>query len=117
MSKIILDKNVLLPKVEIFAKEKNSKSARHQVDLSDKVIDIAQEWVDVAPWKYHPSKHNTKSKMKSQLKSYVNGGIDSNHFRPKFIPVIVWWWLATQVIGYVIKLIIEYIWNSIQDDF
>ena len=116
MSKIILDKNVLLPKIEKFAKGKNSKCVQHQVDLSDKVIDIAQEWVDVAPWRYLPSKYNTKIKLKTQLKMYVNTSLDSNHFKPKFIPVIVWWWLATQAISYIVKLIIEYIWDSIQED-
>jgi hypothetical protein len=112
-----LDKELFLMKTKSFAS--SGEGARYkdeQVRLGRQVVALSQLWIDGKPWRAGVDFSSQKAARK-ELKKFINKNIRfSDYVDAKFIPPIVFWWLATQLISYLIKLIIEWIWRSVNDD-
>ena len=101
-----LDKFKILSEAD--AKFGSSRSGKVSIRLSEKCVDIAQDWIDET---YHSDaallSKDTQT-LKKELKEYIRPRI-VKYKRSTFIPTVVWWWLAQVVINWVIDRIIDYI--------
>ena len=117
MSKITIDKNVYMP----YIKEKYGKEGHafpdESVDFAGHVGYFAQKWMDEAPWESDPEL-DTPRELRISLRRYIKRNIDlQDHRRSYFVPSFVWVFLAQQLIGWIVRLIIEHYFAQISEDF
>ena len=117
MSEIKIDKNVYMPYIkENFGKESHG-FGDESVDLAGHVGYYAQKWMDEAPWLADPEL-DTPRELRISLRRYIKNNIDlTDHKRSYFLPTFVWVYIAQQVIGWIVKKIIEHYFSQIAQDF
>ena len=72
--------------------------------LTREVIKISEEWL--AQSKITPK--TTRREARKDLKIYVMSQINLNDYKKSyFLPSFIWVFIATQIISYIIKMIIE----------
>jgi len=112
--KIQVNRDYFMPKVkERFG---GSRRAYHDqsVDLADDVFNIAQEWFNSEPWN-DDLELDTRREMRINLTRYIKDRIDfTDHTKSYFLPTFVWVYIAQQVIGWIVKQIIEHYWGDIR---
>lgn len=76
---------------------------RHKISMD--ILNVIDEWrVD------NESLYGTMSDedIRKSITAYVNNKIDiSNYDRPKFLPPFVWQFIISQIVKYIIKILIE----------
>ena len=107
--KMKLDKFKILS--EANEKFGTSRFSKESISLSERCVDIAQDWLDD-----HKDNHETLINkdaqiLQKQLKNYIRPRI-VKYKKSKFIPTVVWWWIAQIVINWIIDRIIDYILKS-----
>ena len=105
---IQIDRSLFLPQVKSkFARRKQTKNIKK---LSDEVIIQAQQYFDDAVW-IEDESIKDKRDVRESMTSYVLDRVDLND-RDKsfFVPTFIWAWIAQQVIGYLVKIIINHYW-------
>ena len=101
-----LDKFKILSEAD--AKFGSSRSGKVSIRLSEKCVDIAQDWIDETYYSDAALLSKDTQTLKKELKEYIRPRI-VKYKRSTFIPTVVWWWLAQVVINWVIDRIIDYI--------
>lgn len=101
-----LDKFKILSEAD--AKFGSSRSGKVSIKLSEKCVDIAQEWLDETYYGGAEFLGKDSKTLKKELKEYIRPRI-VKYKKSTFIPTVVWWWLAQVVINWVIDRIIDYI--------
>ncbi len=87
--------------------------ADQSFDLLDEVYDKAQEWFD-EELQNQPKDRDTPRYVRISLKRYICNNIDlSDSKRSFFVGSHIWVWIATQLINYIVKLLVEYYWQDI----
>jgi len=87
--------------------------ADQSFDLLDEVYDKAQEWFD-DELQHHPKDKDSPRDLRISLKRYICNNIDlSDSKRSFFVGSHIWVWIATQLITYIVKLLIEHYWEEI----
>ena len=115
---IKIDKSYFMPKVkERFGKEGRHAHTDEAVDLADDVFMYSQQWFDSAPWR-DDSELDTKRELRIALRRYIKKNIDlGDHKKSYFLPTFIWVYIAQQVIGWIVKQIIEHYFSQIATDF
>tara|TARA_R110000824_G_scaffold41684_1_gene123808 strand:+ start:1461 stop:1844 length:384 start_codon:yes stop_codon:yes gene_type:complete len=105
---IQIDSSLFLPQVKSkFSRRKQTKNIE---SLSDETIIQAQQYFDDAVWIKDETIKNKKDTRVS-MTAYVLGRVDLNDRKKSFfVPTFVWAWIAQQVIGYLVKIIVNYYW-------
>ena len=105
---IQIDSSLFLPQVKSkFSRRKQTKNIE---SLSDEIIIQAQHYFDDAVWIKDETIKNKKDTRVS-MTAYVLGRVDLNDRKKSFfVPTFVWAWIAQQVIGYLVKIIVNYYW-------
>lgn len=112
-SEISIDSSLFLPKVDSFMSRRNSY-AKQQREVSRLTIEYAQEWLDSRADDKGGPKPETQRTARLEMSSYVKKRLDlSNVKRSYFVPVFIWQWLASKIIAYIVKLIIEHYWSDL----
>jgi len=114
---IQIDPSLFLPKIKKYA-ERHSHSEHHEeasIGIARAAVDVAQEWFDDQPWtKGLREDFDTQRECRIDMKRFVMERLDpSDEKKHWFIPDFLWIWLASRVISYVIKLIIEHYWPDL----
>ena len=117
MSKIEINRDVVMPKIkERFGKRGNAHPDQ-SVDLADHTLYFAQKWFDEQPWLSNPEL-DTPRELRISLMRYIKRNIDlRDHRRSYFVPSFVWVFIAQQVIGWVVKWLIDNYFDEIAKDF
>ena len=117
MSRIKIDKEVVMPYVKKKFGRRGNAHADQSVDLADHVLYFAQKWFDEEPWKADPDM-DTPRELRIGLMRYIKNNIDlRDDRRSYFVPSFIWIFLAQQVIGWIVKWLIENYFNGIAKDF
>mgnify|MGYP003628246347 FL=1 len=105
---IQIDSSLFLPQVKSkFSRRKQTKNIE---SLSDETIIQAQQYFDDAVWIKDETIKNKKDTRVS-MTAYVLSRVDLNDRKKSFfVPTFVWAWIAQQVIGYLVKIIVNYYW-------
>lgn len=101
-----LDKFKILSEAD--AKFGTSRFSKESIGLSERCVDIAQDWLDDHKDDYGALINKDAKVLQKELKNYIRPRI-VKYKRAKFIPTVVWWWLAQVVINWIIDRIIDYI--------
>ena len=111
---IQIDSSLFLPQVKSkFARRKQTKNIK---SLSDETIIQAQHYFDDAVWIKDETIKNKKD-TRASMTAYVLSRVDLNDRKKSFfVPTFVWAWIAQQVIGYLVKIIVNYYWMHDPDD-
>tara|TARA_R110001592_G_C12821349_1_gene718992 strand:- start:74 stop:397 length:324 start_codon:yes stop_codon:yes gene_type:complete len=73
--------------------------------LADECIDLAEEWAN--NYDGDPSTKN-KRQLRLELRKYIKSKIDLEDYKKAyFLPTFIWVWLAQQIIGWIVKFIID----------
>tara|TARA_R110000796_G_scaffold115175_1_gene227072 strand:+ start:101 stop:484 length:384 start_codon:yes stop_codon:yes gene_type:complete len=105
---IQIDSSLFLPQVK--SKFSRRKQIKNIESLSDEIIIQAQHYFDDAVWIKDETIKNKKDTRVS-MTAYVLGRVDLNDRKKSFfVPTFVWAWIAQQVIGYLVKIIVNYYW-------
>tara|TARA_R110000824_G_scaffold397870_1_gene601146 strand:+ start:273 stop:638 length:366 start_codon:yes stop_codon:yes gene_type:complete len=115
---IKLNRNFFMDDIKAkFGREGRNTHGDQAVDLSDDVFSVAQRWFDEEPWKSDPEL-DTKRELRISLRRYIKSNIDlSDHKKSYFLPTFIWVYIAQQVIGWIVKKIIEHYFGAISRDF
>ena len=105
---IQIDSSLFLPQVK--SKFSRRKQIKNIESLSDEIIIQAQHYFDDAVWIKDETIKNKKDTRVS-MTAYVLSRVDLNDRKKSFfVPTFVWAWIAQQVIGYLVKIIVNYYW-------
>tara|TARA_A100001515_G_C4485105_1_gene181366 strand:- start:21 stop:338 length:318 start_codon:yes stop_codon:yes gene_type:complete len=86
----------------------SSRYGVESISLSERCVDISQEWIDTYKDNYGALLNKDVKTLKKELKDYIRPRAK----KAKFIPSFIWWWIAGQVIKWVVDKVIEYIINN-----
>tara|TARA_R100001163_G_C4938918_1_gene111658 strand:+ start:205 stop:597 length:393 start_codon:yes stop_codon:yes gene_type:complete len=110
-----INRDDLLPKIlSQYGQRSKGKYETGIKELSNEVIDVAQEWCDLSgntTEQIIKDKRSTRD-LRIELKTYVKLRVNlRDKDRSYFVPTFVWMWLAEMVISYIAKIIIEKYFN------
>ena len=99
----------LLPSIEKYAKTSKREFADQSLSLSEEVLVKAQEFFDAEPWvDADPSHYETMMQTRVSMKLWIYDRIDlKDHKKAWFIPSFIWYWAASRLISFIVKLILE----------
>ena len=78
---------------------------REKITLIDNCLNVAEEWASDKNTNYFSL---PKNEMEKDLQKYLLDNVDiQGKKKSKFIPSFVWYWIATQVVKWIVKKIID----------
>jgi|TARA_R110000772_G_scaffold103023_1_gene203955 hypothetical protein len=112
---IQINQQLFMPRLKEWCETRRQRYEDNSVDLGREVLEEAQGWFDLEPWKSGRTEHfDTKRECRIELKRHIMKKVDLNDMsRSYFVPSFVWTWIAHQVITYIVKLIIDTYWEDI----
>tara|TARA_B100000497_G_C7505504_1_gene308307 strand:+ start:320 stop:673 length:354 start_codon:yes stop_codon:yes gene_type:complete len=85
---------------------------QQQMDLVKAICDCSKEWFEDPN---QPEWPDNQIDARIELKNYVTESLQIYEKKSKFfIPTSVWVWIASQVVTYVVKVLIELNWSEIE---
>ena len=112
---IQIDRDGIMPEIEEFSRAKTRRFRDNIKGLSSDVFDKCQEFFDQGVYKnFDPQTVETPLEMRATMGVWVKSEINvSDVDKAWFVPSFVWTWIASQIITYIIKKIIERHWGEI----
>lgn len=101
-----LDKFKILSEADV--KFGTSMFSKESVRVSQRCVDIAQDWLDDHKDDYDVLIKKDAKVLQEELKNYIRPRI-VKYKKSTFIPTVVWWWIAQTAINWIIDRIIDYI--------
>ena len=116
-SEITIDTSLFLPKIDNYTARRQA-SQPQQRTVSRLALQYAQEWLDIQAdlVQTKESKHapQTQRQARRSMADHIKSRIDLADTKTSFfVPAFVWKFLASKVIAYVVKLIIEHYWPDL----
>jgi hypothetical protein len=102
-----LNRDLLLG--EIAVKYTGTTHSSAKVALAYDCIFIAEEWFN-NPTGYPITKGATNKHLRKDLKKYIKGRINHRKYNDGkygFIPSILWWWIASAVVNWIVNKILD----------
>ena len=104
-----------MPSIEKYAATHRREFSDQSMTLSEEVLAKAQEFFDSEPWVgADPSHYETKLQTRCTMKLWIYDRIDlKDHKKAWFIPSFIWYWAASRLISYIVKLILDRYWPDL----
>ncbi len=112
---IQIDRSEFLPEIENYASTHKRGFKQQSLELSEEVLDKAQEFFDAQPWLDGDVSHyETALQTRVTMKLWIYDRIDlKSEDKAWFVPSFIWYWVASRLISYIVKILIERYWPKL----
>ncbi len=100
-----LDKKKILGEAKEYYSGK--KRGSQSYNLSERCVDLGQEWVDTHQEDYGALVNKSPKQMKKEVRKYIRARVSYSEYNATFLPAFIWMWIAQAIISWIIGKIID----------